>query len=72
MKEISQKQKHALRTITGHIEKYGYPPTVQELSDLMGFTSKSTTHGYLERLEKKGYITREEGKPRALKVIKHA
>ncbi|WFR65500.1 hypothetical protein P9222_08625 [Paenibacillus amylolyticus] len=47
-----------------------YPPTTRELSDMMGWSSSSTAHGYLDRLEKKGYIKRSESIPRGIKIMK--
>lgn len=70
MRHISKKEARALEILISFINRRGFPPTVQELTDEMGLASKATTFDYLKRLERKGYIKREESKPRALRVIK--
>jgi len=51
------------------IEKNGYPPSVREICNAVGFKSTSTVHSYLEKLRKQGLIQKDPSKPRALKVI---
>lgn len=70
MKHISKKETRALEIIISLIDRHGFPPTVQEITDEMGLASKATAFDYLKRLERKGYIEREVSKPRALRVIK--
>ncbi|WP_433943445.1 LexA family protein [Paenibacillus sp. SN-8-1] len=72
MNTLTKRQAEALMHIQVFTTKHNYPPTNRELADIMGVASSSTIHGYLDRLEKKGFIKREEGKPRALKVIRNA
>ncbi|MCJ8015201.1 LexA repressor [Paenibacillus sp. KQZ6P-2] len=69
METLTKRQGEVLVAIDGFIKSHQYPPTVKELSILMGFASTSTTHSLLIQLEKKGYIHREESKPRAMKVL---
>ncbi len=45
----------------------GFPPTVREIGNKFDFSEKAA-HDHLNALAKKGYITREEGKPRAIKI----
>lgn len=47
----------------------GYPPSVREIGTAVGLRSSSTVHGYLKRLEDKGYIRRDPTKPRAVELI---
>ncbi len=42
----------------------GYPPSVREIGQAVGLSSTATVHGYLERLEKKGYIKKKKDKKR--------
>ena len=44
----------------------GYPPSVREICEATGLRSTSTVHAHLKRLEKKGLITRDTMKPRAI------
>ncbi|HPR78685.1 MAG TPA: transcriptional repressor LexA [Candidatus Limiplasma sp.] len=46
----------------------GYPPSVREICDATGLKSTSTVHGHLIRLEKKGLISRDSMKPRAISL----
>lgn len=69
MLPLTIRQREAMIEICNFIDGYKYPPSVRELSELMGNSSAATTHQVLVILEKKGYIRREKSKPRALKVI---
>ena len=51
--------------------KEGYPPTIREIGDQFGFSEKAA-HDHLNALEKKKYIEREGGKPRAISILKEA
>lgn len=69
MQGLTERQQQILNAITSYINEKGYPPTVRELADMVGIKSSSTLHGHLQRLEKKGYITKEKGKPRTIVPI---
>ena len=66
MQGLTERQQQILNAITGYINEKGYSPTIRELADMVGIKSSSTLHGHLQRLEKKGYITKERGKPRTI------
>ncbi|QLG39413.1 MarR family transcriptional regulator [Paenibacillus sp. E222] len=69
MKRLSRREEEALQAIKEFFKDNRYPPTTRELGDMMGLTSSSTAHGYLDRLEKKGYIKRTESTPRGIKIL---
>jgi len=69
MEQLSEKQKKILEFIKKELHQKGYPPSVREICDAVGFKSTSTVHGYLERLEKKGVIRRDPTKPRAIEIL---
>lgn len=46
----------------------GMPPTVREICRATGLRSTSTVHAHLKTLEKLGYITREEGLNRSIRL----
>ena len=48
----------------------GYPPSVREIGKAIGLSSTATVHAYLAKLEKQGFIKKEDKKGRTLKVIK--
>ena len=67
---LTNKQKEILQVIINYIEKEKISPTVRELCSITGIKSTSTIHGYLRRLELKGYIARRKDSPRSLIVLK--
>jgi repressor LexA len=66
---LSLREEEALQAIKDYLHDNGYPPTTRELGDMLGLSSSSTAYGYLERLEKKGYIMRTEATPRGIKIM---
>ena len=69
MDELSGKQKRVYLYIKSYIEENGYPPTVREICEAVQVKSTSTAHGYLPRLEKKGFIKRDTSRPRAIGLL---
>lgn len=65
---LTERQKQILKAITDYIQEKKYSPTVRELASMVGIKSSSTLYGHLQRLEKKGYITREKGKARTIRL----
>ncbi|MCL2058422.1 MAG: transcriptional repressor LexA [Oscillospiraceae bacterium] len=53
-----------------HIEEHGYPPSVREICEALGYKSTSTVHIYLKALEKEGKIIKSPSKPRTLRVTR--
>lgn len=64
------------REILGHIERLtkenGFPPTLQELTDVMGLANVSSVYNYLMTLERKGYICRDANKARTVRILEPA
>lgn len=50
----------------------GYPPTLREIGAKMGIRSTNGVNDHLRALERKGYLTREDMKSRALRPTAHA
>lgn len=67
--ELTVKQKDILLYIEQEVKAKGYPPSVREICEAVGLKSTSTVHGHLTRLEKKGYIRRDQTKPRAIEIL---
>lgn len=67
--DISTKQVEVLNFIRNQVNKKGYPPSVREICKGLNIKSTSTVHGYLEVLEKKGYIRKDHAKTRAIEVL---
>ena len=68
--ELNKREKAILRFIEKQIMTQGYPPSVREIGKAVGLSSTATVHGYLERLEKKGYIKKKDKKGRTLRLLK--
>jgi repressor LexA len=69
MSELTSKQEMVLNYIRHFIVEHGYPPTVRDICKAVGLSSTSTAHGYLSRLEKKGYIRRDPARSRAIEIV---
>lgn len=67
--DLTPKQVEILTVIKDNIRRKGYPPSVREIGQAVGLSSSSTVHGYLRKLEKKGYLRRDPSKPRAIEVL---
>ncbi len=50
----------------------GFPPSVREICDATGLKSTSTVHMHLKKLEEDGYITRDNGLNRGIRVNRPA
>ena len=67
-KNLTNRQREIFNYIQQCI-KEGYPPTIREIGSQFGFSEKAA-HDHLNALEKKKYIERAEGKPRAISILK--
>ncbi|OPY58045.1 MAG: LexA repressor [Pelotomaculum sp. PtaU1.Bin035] len=66
---LNPREEAILAMIKKSIREKGYPPSVREIGQAVGLSSSSTVHGYLKRLEGRGYLRRDATKPRAMEVI---
>jgi len=67
MAELTKKQQAVLDFLQQRAEE-GLPPTVREICAAAGIKSTSTVHAYLKTLEDGGYISRQSGLNRAIRV----
>lgn len=67
--ELSKNEKNILMFIKEQVKKNGYPPSVREICKAVGLKSTSSVHMYLSRLKEKEYITKQDLKTRALKIV---
>ena len=65
---LTDKEKRILDYIKETLDSKGYSPTVRDISNALSIKSTSTVFSYLARLETKGYIVRESGKSRTIRV----
>lgn len=71
-KKSDDNQQKILDYVNKQVFDKGYPPSVREICNDVGFKSTSTVHGYLSKLEKAGLIKRDPTKPRAISIISKA
>jgi repressor LexA len=66
---LTQRQQMVLDFIRQSIVDRGYPPTLREIGARMGIRSTNGVNDHLRALERKGYLTREDMKSRALRPL---
>jgi len=66
-KPATERQRHILEVIRAFTTEHGYPPSVREIGQRVGLSSSSTIHAHLKALEKRGLISRDPTKPRAMR-----
>lgn len=69
---LTPKQKEVLKYIYEQIRFKQLAPTIREIGEHFGFSSTGTVRDYLSALVNKGYIRIEEGKSRAIALVKEA
>ena len=69
MQGLTDRQQQVLKYIRDSITERGYPPTLREIGAHMGIRSTNGVNDHLRALERKGYLTREDMKSRALRPI---
>jgi repressor LexA len=63
-KELTQRQRKALKAIEDFVLERGFPPTIRELGKLLGIANPSAVFKHILSLERKGYLRREGGELR--------
>ena len=67
MDKLTERQEMVLGYIQSSIDDRGYPPTLREIGNHMGIRSTNGVNDHLRALERKGWLTREDMKSRALR-----
>ena len=68
MQPLKEKERLVYEYICESINKHGFSPSVRDIQAQLGIKSTSTVHAYLAKLEEKGYIRKENGKSRTLRI----
>lgn len=68
MNQLEPKEQLIFDYIKENIQKNGYSPSIRDICAALKIKSTSTVHTCLDRLEKKGYIQKENGKSRTLRI----
>jgi repressor LexA len=66
---LTAQQIRVLNALRSYVTAHGYAPTLRELGDLSGLTSKSAVSYQLEQLAAKGAIRRVPGAARAVVIL---
>ncbi len=66
--KLTKKQQQVLEFLKEKIVESGHPPSTREIQEHFGFSSQTAAVGHLKALEKKGILTRQPGKARALSL----
>lgn len=67
MQDLTARQQQVLEYIRESIKKRGYPPTLREIGAHMGIRSTNGVNDHLRALERKGYLSRDDMKSRAIR-----
>lgn len=68
MSDLTKRQRSVLEFIDEYAREHGYPPSVRDICRGLGLSSSATVHNHLRTLERKGYLTRDPSRPRAIEV----
>lgn len=66
--ELTEKHKQVLEFLAKHQEEYNRPPSIREICDDVGISSTSVANYYLDQLEERGYIERDQRVSRGLRL----
>jgi site-specific DNA-methyltransferase (adenine-specific) len=66
---ITKKQKEILEYIKKYQSKHEYSPALEDIKKHFKMSSVSTAHHHVKKLEEKGFLRRDENKPRSISVF---
>ena len=69
VRDLTARQRNIVQVIEDSIQRYGYAPTLREIGEAVGLASTSSVSHQLSRLAKKGYLSRDAGRPRTAVVL---
>ena len=65
---LTPRQRKVLDVIRESVERRGFPPTIREIGEAVGLASTSSVSHQLVTLQKKGFLRRDDRRPRAVDV----
>lgn len=65
---LNDREKQILDYIVKTVNEQGFSPSVRDIKAALGIRSTSTVHTYINRLEYRGYLVKEDGKSRTLRI----
>lgn len=63
------RQLHVLEYLRSYIAEHGYAPTLKEIGEHFEIRSSNGVNDHLRALERKGLITRERKRSRAISIV---
>lgn len=69
MSNYKNKETEVLGYIRSYLSDNGFPPTVREVCQAMGFSSSATGQYYINKLKKMGLIANKESRNRAISLL---
>jgi DNA (cytosine-5)-methyltransferase 1 len=68
MPTLTKKQKNVLDFIEGYRDRKHYSPSHEEIKNHFKLSSVSTAHHYISKLQKAGYLKKEDNQPRSINL----
>lgn len=65
---LTARQQSVLNCIHRYVRQRGYPPSIREIGDAVGLSSPSSVAHQLKVLQRKGYLRRDQNRPRAVEI----
>ena len=65
---LTPRQRKVLEVIKDSVERRGYPPSIREIGEASGLLSTSSVAYQLRALQTKGFLRKDDRRPRALDV----
>ncbi|GAB3212509.1 transcriptional repressor LexA [Marinactinospora endophytica] len=66
--KLTDRQQSVLNVIHRYVRQRGYPPSIREIGDAVGLSSPSSVAHQLKVLQRKGYLHRDQNRPRAVEI----
>ncbi|MDE3722675.1 transcriptional repressor LexA [Nocardiopsis sp. N85] len=66
--KLTARQQSVLNCIQRYLRERGYPPSIREIGEAVGLSSPSSVAHQLKVLQRKGYLYRDQNRPRAVEL----
>lgn len=66
--KLTARQQSVLNFMLRYVRQRGFPPSIREIGDAVGLSSPSSVAHQLNVLQRKGYLHRDQNRPRALEI----
>ena len=69
MVKLKPKEQKVYNYIADSVRRNGYAPSVRDIQSALNYKSTSTVHMYIDRLDRLGYIRKQDGISRAISLV---